>query len=105
MLWYIANCACERLLNILALRHQFLCQMVPVQVDCCHFFIAGGILLPTVAPAASTLSKQEQDRLAMPPPPAPQLSASPSTEGVDDSDSADKHSLAAPLASTIGSGK
>ena len=27
--------------------------------------------MPTVVPAASTLSKQEEDRLAMPPPPPP----------------------------------
>ena len=73
--------------------------------DCCHFSIGGSILLPTVAPAASTLSKQEQDRLAMPPPPAPQLSASPSADGLGDSDSADKLSVATPLADTIGSGK
>ena len=69
------------------------------------FLTAGSILLPTVAPAASTLSKQEQDRLAMPPPPAPQLSASPSDEEMADGDSVNKQSLTTPLASTIGSGK
>jgi len=57
-----------------------------------------------VAPAASTLSKQEQDRLAMPPPPAPQVSVSPSGEGLKDIADADKQSLAAPLAGTIGAG-
>ncbi|XP_031550015.1 transcription initiation factor TFIID subunit 1-like isoform X2 [Actinia tenebrosa] len=31
------------------------------------------LILPTVAPAASTLSKEEQDRLAMPPPPDPSI--------------------------------
>lgn len=41
----------------------------------------------------------------MPPPPAPQLSASPSGEGMADRDNAEKQSLTTPLASTIGSGK
>lgn len=68
------------------------------------FCKAGSLLLPTVAPAASTLSKQEQDRLAMPPPPTPQVSVSPSAEGIGDTVDADKPSLAAPLAGTIGSG-
>ena len=57
-----------------------------------------------MAPAASTLSKQEQDRLAMPPPPAPQVSASPSEEGVAETADADKRLVATPLAKTIGSG-
>ncbi|KAJ7383773.1 Transcription initiation factor TFIID subunit 1 [Desmophyllum pertusum] len=39
----------------------------------------------------------------MPPPPAPQLSASPSEEGMGDSDNEDKQSVEAPLAGTIGS--
>ena len=65
----------------------------------------GRILLPTVAPAASTLSKQEKDRLAMPPPPAPQVSASPSGDGTCDPADPDKPTLAAaPLAGTVGSG-
>ncbi|XP_015777598.1 PREDICTED: transcription initiation factor TFIID subunit 1-like isoform X2 [Acropora digitifera] len=65
----------------------------------------GRILLPTVAPAASTLSKQEKDRLAMPPPPAPQMSASPSGDGTCDPSDPDKPALAAaPLAGTVGSG-
>ncbi|XP_015772967.1 PREDICTED: transcription initiation factor TFIID subunit 1-like [Acropora digitifera] len=64
----------------------------------------GRILLPTVAPAASTLSKQEKDRLAMPPPPAPQMSASPSGDGTCDPSDPDKPALAAaPLAGTVGS--
>ena len=57
-----------------------------------------------MAPAASTLSKQEQDRLAMPPPPTPQVSVSPSAEGIGDTVDTDKPLLAAPLAGTIGSG-
>ncbi|XP_074620092.1 transcription initiation factor TFIID subunit 1-like isoform X2 [Acropora palmata] len=64
----------------------------------------GRILLPTVAPAASTLSKQEKDRLAMPPPPAPQVSASSSGDGTSDPSDPDKPALAAaPLAGTVGS--
>jgi len=40
-------------------------------------FWSGHLILPTIAPAASTLSKEEKDRLAMPPPPAlPLLSPS-----------------------------
>lgn len=41
----------------------------------------------------------------MPPPPAPQLSASLSGEGMTDSGNPDKQSLTTPLAGTIGSGK
>ncbi|CAH3126773.1 unnamed protein product [Porites lobata] len=61
----------------------------------------GSILLPTVAPAASTLSKEEQDRLAMPPPPAPQTSVSSAGEGAEVTADAGKR-LDTPLANTIG---
>ena len=40
----------------------------------------------------------------MPPPPTPQVSVSPSAEGIGDTVDADKPLLAAPLAGTIGSG-
>ena len=63
------------------------------------------ILLPTVAPAASTLSKEEQDRLAMPPPPAPQVSVSPLAEGAEVTADAGKHLVDTPLANTIGAGE
>ena len=64
----------------------------------------GSILLPTVAPAASTLSKQEQDRLAMPPPATPQVSSSPLGDCTRDSVDASKPVLSTPLAGTVGSG-
>ena len=63
-----------------------------------------GFLLPAVAPAASTLSKQEQDRLAMPPPPPPSVSALLPGEATGDADNTGEEVLA-PLAGTIGSGK
>lgn len=65
----------------------------------------GHLLLPTIVPAASTLSKHEQDRLAMPPPPTPQVSVAQSGEGARMIDSTNKDSFATPLAGTIGSGR
>ena len=71
----------------------------------CYTVLANGsILLPTVAPAASTLSKEEQDRLAMPPPPAPQVSVSSGGEGAEVATDAGKR-LDTPLANTIGAGE